>query len=81
MNHEMITTITKGQQITLPASIRQKLGLGMGSKLEISIQDGKIVLEPIADDLEVLFAKARKVTPKFNPTAEEMDEISEAMFR
>ena len=81
MNHEMIITITKGQQITLPASIRQKLGLEIGAKLEMTVLDGRIVLEPIAEDLEVLFAKAKKVVPKFNPTAEEMDEISEAMFR
>lgn len=77
----MITTITKGQQITLPASIRQKLGLEIGAKLEMTVEEGRIVLEPITEDIEKIFADARKIKPKVQMTAEEMDEYNEMMFQ
>ena len=35
MINVMIITISKGQQITIPANIRENLGLNVGSKVEM----------------------------------------------
>ena len=48
----MIISISKGQQITIPANIREALGLTIGSKVEIEEENGKIILKPIEEDLE-----------------------------
>ena len=81
MIHEMITSISKGQQVTIPAEIRKKLGLDIGSKMEIEQKHGKIILKPVGEDLEKLFKEAKKIKPKHNLTAEQMDELNEEMFR
>ena len=77
----MIITISKGQQITLPAKIRSELGLDVGSKIDIEIEDKKIILKPLGDELEELFQKAKKIKPKYTLNAEQMDEFNEKRFR
>ena len=77
----MIVTISKGQQITIPADIRNELGLEVGSKVEIEKEDGKIVITPLGDSLKELFKKAKSVQPKHVLTAEQMDELNEKMFK
>ena len=81
MINEMITSISKGQQVTIPAEIRKKLGLDIGSKMEINQKNGKIILKPIGEGLEKIFKEAKKIKPKLNLTAEQMDELNEEMFR
>ena len=81
MINEMITSISKGQQVTIPAEIRKKLGLDIGSKMEINQKNGKIILKPIGEGLEKIFKEAKKIKPKRNLTAEQMDELNEEMFR
>ncbi len=77
----MIATISKGQQITIPAIIREALGLDVGSKIEMERIGQKIILKPIGDDLGLLFEQAKKVKPKKHMTVEEMDTFTERMFR
>lgn len=81
MLHEMIISISKGQQITIPANIREELGLDVGSRMEIEEEKGNIILKPIGEDLHTLFEKAKKIKPKYDLTAEQMDKINESMFR
>lgn len=81
MPHEMIISISKGQQITIPANIREELGLDVGSRMEIEEEKGNIILKPIGKDLQTLFEKAKKIKPKYDLTAKQMDEINESMFR
>ncbi len=76
MNH-MITKITKGQQITIPAEIRNKLNLRIGNKVEIEIKRNNIVIKPIEEDIEELFKKARKIRPKYKLTVKQMDKFIE----
>jgi AbrB family looped-hinge helix DNA binding protein len=76
----MIATLSKGQQITIPASIRDALGLHIGSRLEIEQTGEKIILKPLGDDLEILFEASKKIKPKQKLTAEQMDEFNERMF-
>ena len=77
----MIVTISKGLQITIPASIREELGLEVGSRVEMKKVKGKIILELIGEDLETIFAKTRNLKPKYKLTAKQMDAFNEQMFR
>ena len=77
----MLATISKGQQITIPAIIRDALGLGVGSKVEIEQVGKKIVIKPLGEDLEALFAETKHMKPKHKLTAEQMDELNERLFR
>lgn len=77
----MITTISKGQQITIPVEIRAMFGLDIGSRIEIIPKKDEIVIKPIGKTLEEVFEKAKKVKAKKHLTAEEMDELNERMFR
>ncbi|MEK6868082.1 MAG: AbrB/MazE/SpoVT family DNA-binding domain-containing protein [Nanoarchaeota archaeon] len=77
----MLATISKGQQITIPAIIRESLGLGVGSKVEIVQIGKKIVIKPLGEELEALFAETKHMKPRQKLTAEQMDELNERMFR
>lgn len=77
----MITKISKGLQITIPANVREKLGLDIGSILEIKEEKGRLILEPIKEDLEEVFKKTKNLKPRYKMTAEEMDEYNERLFR
>lgn len=46
-------SITTQGQISLPAPLRRKLGLHTSSKARISERDGKMIIEPIKDLLEL----------------------------
>jgi AbrB family looped-hinge helix DNA binding protein len=41
-----LSKVTRNGQITLPASIRKKLGIEEGDVVEMSIEDEKVVLAP-----------------------------------
>ena len=77
----MIITISKGQQITIPAEYRKELKLGVGSRVELIKKQNKLIIQPIEEDLEDMFEKAKHIKPKHNLTAEQMDELNERMFR
>ena len=78
---KMITTISKGQQITIPSKMRHELGLTIGSKVEIKRKNKSIVIKPIGEDLDKLFREAKNIKPKHNLTPKQMDELNERMFR
>jgi AbrB family looped-hinge helix DNA binding protein len=42
----MVMQIRRNFQITLPASIRKRLGLDVGDILETRVKDGKIIIAP-----------------------------------
>ena len=73
----MIITISKGQQITIPAEMRKELKLKVGSRIELTKKENKIIIQPLEEDLEELFANAKNIKPKHNLTAEQMDELIE----
>lgn len=81
MINEMIVTISKGQQVTIPFEIRDSMGLLVGSKMEIEQKDNKIILKPLGDDLDKMFREAKKIKPKHGFSAKEMDELNEKLFR
>ncbi len=72
-----IITISKGQQITIPAEYREDFGLKAGSKVEIIRKNKKIIIQPLSEDLDQLFEGAKKIKPKYSLTAKQMDEAVE----
>lgn len=62
--------------VSIPKSIVSTLGLHVGSKLDLSIVDNKIVLTPIADELtlEALLAASPKAS--FAVTEEDREWLS-----
>jgi AbrB family looped-hinge helix DNA binding protein len=38
--------VTRNGQITLPATIRKKLGIAEGDLVEMAVKDGKVILSP-----------------------------------
>ena len=81
MNNEMIVTISKGQQITLPAEIRNLLGLDIGSRLEVEEDKGIVKLKPIGEDIEALFKKAKNIKQQHKLNVKELEELNEKRFR
>ncbi len=82
MIHElMIVTISKGQQITIPADVRDLLGLAVGSKIELDVEDDKIILRAVGEDLEAVFRETAQVKPRYKLTAKQMDDLNERVFR
>lgn len=77
----MIVTISKGQQITIPADIRNEFGWDIGSKIEIEQKEGRIILKPIGEDLDKIFERAKKIKPKHRLTVKQMDDLNEKIFK
>lgn len=75
----MITKLTSGLQITIPAEARKLLGIKPNSFLEIEIdkKEGKMILTTLKEDLDTLFEQAKKIKPKHKFTTKQMDELVE----
>lgn len=59
-------SITRQGQMSIPASIRKQLSLKNKPKASVSVQNGKIVVEPVGDfmDLAGTFRTKKKYDPK-----------------
>ena len=51
MTHSV--SITSQGQISIPAQIRRELGLSKSSKAIVSVENGKMMVEPVKDFLEL----------------------------
>ncbi len=69
---EILTTITRGGQVTVPAEVRRLLGAKAGDKLAFRIEGDEIRLAPATMTLESAY---RSVKPLANP--EDFDRIEE----
>lgn len=49
----LLYLFTSQGQINLPAKIRKQLGFTRSGKATVSIQDGKVIVEPVKDLLEL----------------------------
>ncbi len=52
------TIISKKGQVVIPKSIRDKLGLTVGTVLKVSVEGKKVILEPIEEPPKEIFIKA-----------------------
>ena len=74
---KVIITVSKGQQITIPSELRKDLNLQTGSRVEVIKKGQKLIIQPIGEDLDSLFEKARRIKPKHKLNAKQMDELIE----
>lgn len=56
----VVVTVTRNTQITIPKKIREKLGIRVGDKVEVDIEDGKVVVRK----LKPSFAGYRDFLPR-----------------
>ncbi|BDB99814.1 AbrB/MazE/SpoVT family DNA-binding domain-containing protein [Saccharolobus caldissimus] len=41
------TIVTRKYQVTIPKEVREALGIKVGDRLLVKVEDGKIIMEPI----------------------------------
>lgn len=72
----MITKISKGYQITIPAEVRHRFGLDIGTTIDIEEKGKEIVIRPLGKiGIEDLFKESGKYKHKLTPKQlEEMEE-------
>ncbi len=77
----MIKKISKGYQITIPAEIRKKFDLGIGTPLDIEIRKEEIVLIPFnaKKEMERLFKEADKF-PKHNLSPKDLEKMEDEFY-
>jgi len=46
-----ITTVSTKGQVVIPAEIRESAGIGPGTRIAVTLQNGRIVLEPVSEKL------------------------------
>jgi antitoxin PrlF len=61
---QIITTITQRGQVTIPAEVRRRLGLGPRDKVAFEIEDDKVRLVPVTFTLESAYGS---VEPTHRP--------------
>ncbi len=49
----MRATLSERGQVVIPKNIRQQLGLKKGTVLEVTVEDDKVVMKPVADAVRV----------------------------
>ena len=59
-------TITSQGQISIPAKIRRELGFDRSQKAIVSVQEGKMILEPVEDFLSLRGSLKTKKKPLTN---------------
>lgn len=79
--NEMIKRISKGYQLTIPAEIRKKFDLGIGTPVEIETRKEEIIVKPIQSkkELEELFKEADKF-PKHNLSPEDLEKMEDDLY-
>jgi AbrB family looped-hinge helix DNA binding protein len=56
------TVLQPNGRVVIPAEIRQQLAIGSGQRLEVSIEDGRIVLTPQVSRLRQAQARVAELT-------------------
>ena len=46
-----ITTVSTKGQLVIPAEMRESLGIEPGSRIALTLQDARIILEPVSEKL------------------------------
>ena len=46
-----ITTVSTEGQLVIPAEMREALGIEPGSRIALTLQDARIILEPVSEKL------------------------------
>lgn len=46
-----VVTVTRNSQVTIPKKIRESLGIKEGDKIIMRVEEGKVILEKVAEDV------------------------------
>ncbi|NQV09250.1 AbrB/MazE/SpoVT family DNA-binding domain-containing protein [Candidatus Woesearchaeota archaeon] len=79
---KMLTNITEGFQITIPAKIRKIFGLGKGSLIDIELNEKKkeIIIKPVNEmSLEEAFARADSFK-EHSLTPEDLEKMEDEIY-
>jgi AbrB family looped-hinge helix DNA binding protein len=68
--HQVLTTITKKGQVTIPIEIRHSQGLGPGDKVAFVVEAGEVKVKPVKSALDRSFGA---IKPRKRP--EDFDEL------
>lgn len=63
---EYIQTVTVKGQVTIPAEVREAIGVKPNSQVTVRLQAGKVVIEPIEMTLEESFGSVKPITQPEN---------------
>lgn len=78
----MITKISKGYQITIPAKVRHRFGLDVGTTIDIEEKGKAIVIRPLGStdkkELKELFRESDKYVNKLTP--EQLEEMERDIY-
>jgi AbrB family looped-hinge helix DNA binding protein len=58
---EYVRTVTSKGQVTIPSEVRDALGVKPNSQVVVSLQGGKVVIEPVAMTLEEVFGSVKPI--------------------
>jgi AbrB family looped-hinge helix DNA binding protein len=78
---KMIKRISKGYQITIPAQIRKKFDLTIGTPIDIEAKESEIVLKPFdaEKEKEKLFKEADRF-PRHNLSVEDLEKMEKDIY-
>jgi len=78
-----LATLTSKGQITIPSSVRKKLHLHAGDKIDFSlVGEHEVLMRPVVKDVDAVFGCLKQASNGITATVEEMDEaIAERMRR
>ena len=77
----MITKVSKGYQITIPAELRHRFGLDIGTPIDIEEKGKEIVIRPLGktkSSLNELFKESDKYVNNFTP--EQLEEMEKDIY-
>jgi AbrB family looped-hinge helix DNA binding protein len=77
MDREQLTVVTRKGQITVPAAIRQALGLKEGDKVAVSLDERGARLRPVRSVTEMTYGVLYSDTPGRSPEEERAAAIEE----
>ena len=72
MREDTSTVTTKGQ-VTIPAKLRKALGLSPGRRVMFHLENGRITVEPVRDDITAAFGMLK------SQRGVSVDEMNEAI--
>lgn len=80
-----VSKITERGQITIPENFRKKYGFMSGDRVLFIEENKGLFLRPARKidfkEFDKIIEKTKKIKPRYDLTAEQMDELNERLFR
>ena len=76
---KMLSKVSKGYQITIPAKIRHKFGLHIGTAIDIEPKKEGIMIRPVKENLKGLFEEAKKFR-QHSLSIQDMEKMEDGIY-